>query len=220
MSDWLLVVDDDDEVRRVYQGYFVCAGFEVRCAASLAQAAHRLGSTSFDAVVADVSLTPEGSEGLAIAACVQALRRSSPASPAPVIVLTAYGSPGHARAAASLGVDVFLHKPPSLPWLENEIRTRIGAVRRARLPECARRPGADLQQLALRLLTEGLTQSAAPSRVDSSSGTIADRVTGVSGGCRAVQSGNHDEARGAKEGMAEGIPEHAPLGDRGPLRHR
>ncbi len=216
MSDWLLVVDDDDEVRRVYQGYFVCAGFEVRCAASLAQATDRLGGTSFDAVIADLSFTPEGSEGLAIAAYAQALRRSSPACPAPVVVLTAYGSPWHAGAAASLEVDIFLHKPPSLLWLENEIRARISEVRRACLPEAARRPGADLRQPGLRLLAEGLTRGAEPLGQDSSSGATGD---GVSGGCRAVHSGNHDEARSAEEGMAEGIPEHAPLGDRRPLRH-
>jgi DNA-binding response OmpR family regulator len=215
MSDWLLVVDDDDEVRQAYQGYFVCAGFEVRCAASLAEATDRLGATRFDAVIADVSLTPEGSEGLAIAAYVQALRRSSPARSAPVVVLTAYGSPSHAGAAASLGVDVSLHKPPSLLWLENEIRARIGEGRRACLPEGERRPGADLGEPWLRLLAEGLTRGPGPSGLDASSSATADDA---SGGCRAVHGGNHDEARSAEEGVAEGIPEHAPLGNRRPLR--
>jgi CheY-like chemotaxis protein len=40
-------------------------------------------------------------------------------------VLTAYGLPDRAEAAARLGVDAFLHKPVSLVWLETLLRGRI-----------------------------------------------------------------------------------------------
>jgi len=80
----------------------------------------------FDAVIADVSLTPVvGSEGLAIAAYLRHLR-SAP----PVVVLTAYGAPS-ARSGGRLGVDAFLHKPVSLVWLESLLRARIEDHRRA-----------------------------------------------------------------------------------------
>jgi DNA-binding response OmpR family regulator len=158
MSDWLLVVDDDKEIRQVYERHFVCAGFEVRSAASLAKAADLLGSTSFDAVIVDVSLTPGGCEGLAIAAYLHHLRRTAGRGAAPVVVLTASGSPDHAGTAERLGVDVFLHKPASLTWLETEIRARISARRLVGLPERARQPGADSVEPGLRLLTQGLTR--------------------------------------------------------------
>jgi DNA-binding response OmpR family regulator len=158
MSDWLLIVDDDKKVRQAYERHFVCAGFEVRSAASLARTAERLGSTCFDAAIVDVSLTPGGSEGLAIAAYLHHLRRTCARHAAPVVVLTAYGSPEHAQTAERLGVDVFLHKPVSLAWLETEIRARISARRLVGLPEEARRPGADLVEPGLRLLTQGLTR--------------------------------------------------------------
>jgi two-component system response regulator PilR (NtrC family) len=117
----LLVVDDDDNVRRVYQSHFTGAGFEVHCAATLQEAADRLAGNSFDAVIADISLTPGvGSEGLAIAAYLRNLRHAPP-----VVVLTAYGAPDRAPAAARLGVDAFLHKPVSLVWLEGLLRARI-----------------------------------------------------------------------------------------------
>lgn len=117
----LLIVDDEDTVRRVYESHFERAGFEVESAASLQEAAERLAGQSFDAVIADVSLTPDvGSEGLAIAAYLRHLRRRPP-----VVVLTAYGEPGRAEAAARLGVDAFLHKPVSLVWLEGLLRARI-----------------------------------------------------------------------------------------------
>ena len=41
------------------------------------------------------------------------------------MVLTAYGLPDRAEAAARLGVDAFLHKPVSLVWLETLLRGRI-----------------------------------------------------------------------------------------------
>lgn len=126
MCERLLVVDDDGDVRRVYQTHFAAAGFEVHCAATLQEAAERLAGSAFDAVIADIALTPDvGSEGLAIAAYLRNLRRTPP-----VVVLTAYGSPDRAEAAARLGVDAFLHKPVSLVWLEGLLRARIDERRR------------------------------------------------------------------------------------------
>ena len=126
MCERLLVVDDDDDVRRVYESHFSGAGFEVQCAATLQEAAERLSGHTFDAVIADIALTPEvGSEGLAIAAYLRHLRQVPP-----VVVLTAYGAPDRAPAAARLGVDAFLHKPVSLVWLESLLRARIDDRRR------------------------------------------------------------------------------------------
>jgi DNA-binding NtrC family response regulator len=126
VCDRLLVVDDEDSVRRAYQAYFTEAGFEVQSAATLHEAAERLARCAFEAVIADVSLTPGvGSEGLAIASYVRHLRADPP-----VVVLTAYGSPERAEAAARLGVDAFLHKPVSLVWLESLLRSRIDGRRR------------------------------------------------------------------------------------------
>jgi len=121
VRDRLLVIDDDEAVLRAYEAHFRHAGFEVHRAASLQQAAERLSAQPFEAVIADVCLTPGiGSEGLTIAAFLRNRRRE-----APVIVLTAYGAPDHAGAAARLGADAFLHKPVSLVWLERLLRARI-----------------------------------------------------------------------------------------------
>ena len=120
------MVDDDDSVRRVYQSHFAGAGFEVHCAGSLQEAAERLAGNTFDAVIADIALTPDvGCEGLAIAAYLRNLRHAPP-----VVVLTAYGAPDRAPAAARLGVDAFLHKPVSLVWLEGLLRARSEERRR------------------------------------------------------------------------------------------
>jgi CheY-like chemotaxis protein len=121
VTERLLIVDDSEAIRRTYEAHFSGCGFEVHCAASLKEAAERLASISFNAVIADVSLSSTaGTEGLAIAAYLRQLR-----GPPPVVVLTAYGEPQRAAAAARLGVDAFLHKPVSLVWLERLLRSRV-----------------------------------------------------------------------------------------------
>ena len=115
------MVDDSDSVRQAYESHFSQSGFEVESAGTLKEAAERLAGALFNAVIVDVSLSPAiGSEGLAIAAYLRQMRDDPP-----VVVLTAYGQPQQASAAARLGVDVFLHKPVSLVWLERLLRSRV-----------------------------------------------------------------------------------------------
>lgn len=120
MTDRLLVVDADDELRRAYESHFSRSGFDVHCAATIAHAASLLDGAPFDALIADVREVPGDDQGKP--AIGRLLSRDS----APrVIVLTAYGEPEWAAAAARLGVDAFLHKPVSLVWLESLLRARI-----------------------------------------------------------------------------------------------
>ncbi len=124
MSDRLLVVDGDPVLRDVYASHFSRSGFDVHCAATIAEAASLLGETSFDAVIADVRADAADAEPpSAIARCLD--RSCGP----PVVVLTAYGEPSWAAEAARLGVDAFLHKPVSLVWLEQLVRSRIDEAR-------------------------------------------------------------------------------------------
>jgi DNA-binding response OmpR family regulator len=117
----LLVVDDSDTVRQAYASHFRQSGFEVECAGSLKEAAEHLAGAPFDAAIVDVSLSAAvAGEGLAIAAYLRQMR----CGPA-VVVLTAYGQPHQASAAARLEVDAFLHKPVSLVWLEHFLRSRL-----------------------------------------------------------------------------------------------
>jgi len=124
MSDRLLVVDDDDAIRQTLRSFFEAAGFEVDAASTLPEAADRLAASKYAAVIVDICLTERGTEGLAIAAYVRQIWRDLT-----VVILTAYGSPQRAAAAARLDVDAFLHKPVSLVWLEGFLRARITARR-------------------------------------------------------------------------------------------
>ncbi len=124
MSDRLLVADDDDAIRQTLRSFFEAAGFEVDTASTLPEAAERLAASKYAAVIVDICLTERGTEGLAIAAYVRQISRDLT-----VVILTAYGSPQNAAAAARLDVDAFLHKPVSLVWLEGLLRARITARR-------------------------------------------------------------------------------------------
>ena len=124
MTDRLLVVDADDELRRAYESHFSRSGFDVHCAATIAHAASLLNAAPFDALIADVREFPGEDHGdLAIGRLLS--RNCAPR----VVVLTAYGEPERAAAAARLGADAFLHKPVSLVWLEGLLRARIEQFR-------------------------------------------------------------------------------------------
>jgi two-component system response regulator PilR (NtrC family) len=123
MSERLLIVDDDPEIRGTFRSFFEGAGFRVDAAASLAEARDALLARRYAAVIADVSLSPQGdTDGLTLASRI----RNAYADP-PVLILTDYGSTKRAAEAAQVGADAFLHKPVSLVWLEGLVRARIGA---------------------------------------------------------------------------------------------
>jgi DNA-binding response OmpR family regulator len=124
VADRLLVVEGDQALRDAYATHFSRSGFDVHCATTLAEAAALLGEAPFDAVIADVrGDAADAAPPTAVARCLD--RSCGP----PVVVLTAYGEPSWASEAARLGVDAFLHKPVSLVWLEQLVRSRIDQAR-------------------------------------------------------------------------------------------
>ena len=124
VADRLLVIDGDQALRDAYASHFSRSGFDVHCAATVAEGASLLAEKRFDAVIADLrGDTAEDASVSSIGRCLD--RACGP----PVVVLTAYGEPSWAGEAARLGVDAFLHKPVSLPWLEQLLRSRVDEAR-------------------------------------------------------------------------------------------
>jgi len=126
LPDRILVVDGDPEILRAYEAHLSGAGFAVDTARTLVEAADCLADASYDGLITDVDFSPDAkAKGLALVAYVRSYLRQR----APVLIVTAYGRPEWAAMASRLGVDIFLHKPPSLPWLEGVLRDRIGLRR-------------------------------------------------------------------------------------------
>jgi DNA-binding response OmpR family regulator len=129
MSTRLLVVESREPVRSAYETYFARAGFEVRAVATVAEALEWTEHVGVDAVIADAGLDVGAAvNGLALVSYFRSHHVGIP----PATVLTAYGWPECAALAARLGVDIFLHKPASLAWLEAELRGRVLALQERR----------------------------------------------------------------------------------------
>src|SRR5258706_7799962 len=108
MKHRILVVDDEEKLRRVIELQLSTAGFDVDKAAS-AEEGLKLVERA-DLVLTDLKLP--GMDGLALLA---AIRRQN--SRAPVIVMTAFGTIEVAVEAMKAGAEDFLLKPFSLDHL-------------------------------------------------------------------------------------------------------
>ena len=121
----LLVVDDEEGVRRSLTGVLEDEGFEVRGVASAEEALATLKAELPAAVLLDVWLP--GRDGIEI---LPELRRLAPS--APVIMMSGHGTIETAVRATRLGAFDFIEKPVSLDKLLVTVRN---AIRQARLLE-------------------------------------------------------------------------------------
>lgn len=115
----VLVVDDDQEIRRLLGRYLVEQGFRVSLAGSKREFNERLATEKFDIVILDV-LLPDGS-GLDL--CRQ-LRQNEPQLP--VILVTALKEDVDRIIGLEIGADDYIGKP----FNPRELLARIRAVLR------------------------------------------------------------------------------------------
>ena len=121
-SGRVLLVEDEDKLRRVVQLHLESAGFEVDGAPSAEQALPLAGAAQV--IITDLRLP--GMDGLALIHQLQA--RGMPAG---IIVMTAHGSVETAVEAMKLGAADFLQKPFSLDHLTTLVQ-KVMAVQSLR----------------------------------------------------------------------------------------
>ena len=124
----ILVVDDDDRLRKLLQKFLSENGFLVATASDAEDARGKLRSLSFDMIILDLMMP--GESGLQFADC---LRETSSI---PIIMLTAMGEPEDRIAGLERGADDYLTKP----FDPRELLLRINAVLR-RIPARATATG-------------------------------------------------------------------------------
>ena len=115
----LLVVDDEPDLLTLYELTLVREGYDVECAATLAEAFELLDARSFHAVVTDMRL-PDGT-GLELLMRLDADGRSERA-----VVITAFGSADNAVEALKAGAFDYLTKPVDLRHLRAVIASALG----------------------------------------------------------------------------------------------
>jgi two-component system response regulator PilR (NtrC family) len=126
----VLVVDDEPDLRTLYELTLLREGYRVDAAGSVAEAWQQLQGKRFDAVITDMRL-PDG-QGLEILQ-----RMSQQQRPERCIVMTAYGSAENAVEALKAGAFDYLTKPVDLRQFRNVVASAIqeaGAPVRSRAP--------------------------------------------------------------------------------------
>ena len=118
----VLVVDDEPDLRTLYELTLLREGYRVDAAGTLAEAWEQLDQKKFDAVITDMRL-PDGL-GLDLLKRMQAQQRSERC-----VVMTAYGSAENAVEALKSGAFDYLTKPVDLKQFRSVVASAIrGAV--------------------------------------------------------------------------------------------
>ncbi|MDD0812072.1 sigma-54 dependent transcriptional regulator [Curvibacter sp. RS43] len=122
----ILVVDDEPDLRTLYELTLLREGYRVEAAASVAEARRCLDERAFDAVITDMRL-PDG-YGLELLKLLKSLQR-----PERCVVMTAYGSAENAVEALKAGAFDYLTKPVDLKQFRTVVASAIQG-RQAPLP--------------------------------------------------------------------------------------
>ena len=128
----VLVVDDEPDLRTLYELTLLREGYEVVSAADLTQARESLAQQRFDVLITDMRL-PDGL-GLELLRELGAAQRSEKS-----IVITAYGSAENAVEALKSGAFDYLTKPVDL----KQFRAAVTAALQSQRHPPATRPAGD-----------------------------------------------------------------------------
>ncbi|MCJ0762020.1 sigma-54-dependent transcriptional regulator [Variovorax terrae] len=138
----VLIVDDEPDLRTLYELTLLREGYRVEAAASLSEAWQHLGDRKFDAVITDMRL-PDGL-GLELLVGMTTQQRQERC-----VVMTAYGSAENAVEALKAGAFDYLTKPVDLKQFRSVVASAIQGTQQQPLrggrgqgPSAARPPSA------------------------------------------------------------------------------
>jgi len=107
----ILLVDDDQELRNLYEELLIGAGYQVETSVDGESALAKMTTGGYDLVILDIMMPKI--DGLEI------LRRLKAMNPmpknGPIVMLSALDQAGVINEAISLGASGFLHKPELTP---------------------------------------------------------------------------------------------------------
>jgi two-component system response regulator PilR (NtrC family) len=143
----LLVVDDEPDLRTLYELTLLREGYEVDSAGSVSEALAHLQAGSYGVVITDMKL-PDGS-GLALLRWLEQSGRAEKA-----LVITAFGSAENAVEALKAGAYDYLTKPVDLRQFRLVVGSALGRAAASAMPVAAAAPASNAAATALRLVGE------------------------------------------------------------------
>jgi two-component system response regulator PilR (NtrC family) len=182
----ILVIDDEPDLRALYELTLLREGHQVTAAGSVGQARAELAARRFDVVITDMRL-PDGL-GIEVLREMAAHQR-----PERCIVITAYGSAENAVEALKCGAFDYLTKPVDLKQFRTVVRAAIGSAPGATAPPASIAPlpepsatppdgGVRGQQALARLVGNSAPMRAVKQRVEKVARSMAPvLVRGESG---------------------------------------
>lgn len=168
MSETVLIVDDEPEIRALLRAGLEAEGFTVAEASNGAEAEAQLAARPVSLLTLDLKLG--GEDGLKLARDLRAKRNT------PIIMITGKGDPIDRVVGLELGADDYIAKP----FLMREVIARVRAVlRRYQAPEAvAAAPGSGPPSGdGTRYTFDGWTVDLARREVRSPDGTLCDLTT-------------------------------------------
>ena len=183
----ILVIDDEPDLRTLYELTLLREGYRVEAAGSVSEAWQHLEAARFDAVITDMRL-PDG-QGMEIIHRIQKNQRSERC-----VVMTAYGSAENAVEALKAGAFDYLTKPVDL----KQFRAVVASAVQARTtPQPLAKP--------VQATPAGSNRAEAEAAPTSGTGIAAlDRLVGESEPMRLVKSRIAKVARGMAPVLVRG----------------
>ena len=123
MSKKVLVVDDEEVVRKVLRKHLAKLGYEVKEAADGEQALEELENDNFDLVICDIMMPKK--DGWQV---LKEIKSNPKIAHIPVIVLTAKNECADMRKGYKLDADYYITKPFSQAQLIYEIKLMLGEI--------------------------------------------------------------------------------------------
>ena len=205
----ILVVDDEPDLRTLYELTLLREGYRVETAACLQQARALLQAQHFDVLLTDMRL-PDGL-GLELLQELQAQQRSERC-----VVMTAYGSAENAVQALRAGAFDYLTKPVDLKQFRSVVASAIQGTGGVPPPRAARSNGSSRSANAAAASEFGSANAALDRLVGKSDAirNVKQRVAKVSRGMAPVLI--HGESGTGKELVAQALHASSQRAD-GPL---
>jgi len=195
----LLVVDDEPDLRTLYELSLLREGYDVDSAGSVTEAWARLAERSYSAVITDMRL-PDGN-GIELLRRLEAAGRGEK-----TIVITAYGSAENAVEALKAGAFDYLTKPVDLRQFRTVVASALG-----RQQATAGAAGAAVRPAAASRAAAGRADAADADGGDGGDGGVAAgthpallRLAGDSGVMQQVRALIGRVARGMAPVMVQG----------------